>query len=103
MAECRSNNGTLYISRVSMTKESVFPSSNDVEILSKGVGKWKILLKIPIDQVKGKKELYQKINKIKKQLAESLELPPNYWNLVSFPKRKKLMVSSKSPCRYIRK
>ncbi len=59
-----------------MIKDSIFPSSDDVEILSKGVGKWKILLKIPIDQVKGQKELYQKINKIKKQLAESLELPP---------------------------
>ena len=71
-----------------MIKDSVFSTSDDVEILSKGVGKWKILLKLLIDQVKGKKALYQKINKIKRQLADSLELPPQLLEFGDISKKK---------------
>jgi uncharacterized protein (DUF342 family) len=59
-----------------MITDSFLAPTDEVELISKGVGKWKVLLKLPIEEVKGKNELYQKINHLKKQIAESLELPP---------------------------
>jgi hypothetical protein len=50
-------------------------SSETIRILSKGVGKWKVMLRLPMDQVRGRKALFKKISLVKQQLAQMLELP----------------------------
>lgn len=59
-----------------MIVDSFLSPTDEVELMSTGVGKWKVLLKLPTDQVEGKEELFRKINLLKKQIAESLKLPP---------------------------
>jgi hypothetical protein len=48
---------------------------DEVKILSKGVGKWKVKLRLPMEYVQGNLSLFKKINQVKKQLAKMLELP----------------------------
>jgi uncharacterized protein (DUF342 family) len=59
-----------------MVETSNIQSTDDVKILSKGVGKWKVKLCLPLEYVQGKQALFSKINQVKKQLAGMLELPP---------------------------
>jgi len=51
-------------------------SREDVRILSRGVGKWKVRIQFSLERFKDNRELFLKINAVKRQLAKEINLPP---------------------------
>jgi len=63
-------------------------SREDVRILSKGVGKWKVRIQFSIERFKDNRELFLKINAVKRQLAKEIDLPPQLLEFGDISERK---------------